>query len=488
MSFIRKIWADFVTGNTPITAAELNRIEQGVADDDVTNPASAASAALLTNDATAASPLRVQQDARQSATFAPRIRLTTTSPRPQLTQLAGGGVYINVESTKFHSYDIFGIYQIESLTDTQQGSAWTPKGIPAGTVTNSGFPKLVLFKGNYYGQFKASGVSGIYRAAPVANPTAFSWSAALATQVSGADTIMTGLATDGVALLWAEYGDPVGGPSLRRSTDGTTWTTVVGPLSTSRHMHGVYPDPYIAGHWVLTVGDAGCPGYTYESFDSGATWALMAGPVGATQAWQTVQVSFSATAIYFASDASSLVAFKVPRSTGVPEWISTTFAGNTPVPGGLPARRITDLATTSGSNTATSATAAFTANDVGALVRTIGQNFVQIGTYIQAVTNGTTVVLSKPATTSRSGAEAVISGEIFGAAAYYGAVDPATGIFYFGAVNGAIGGNTGGLFALYPGGRVELLDVLPTQPLGQVFIANGSVYVQGFSRPLLAIA
>jgi hypothetical protein len=69
MSFIRKTWADFVTGNTPITAVELNRIEQGVTDGDVTNPASAAAAALLTNDANAASPLRVQQDARLSATF-----------------------------------------------------------------------------------------------------------------------------------------------------------------------------------------------------------------------------------------------------------------------------------------------------------------------------------------------------------------------------------------------------------------------------------
>lgn len=42
MGFIKKIWADYVGGNTPITAAELNRIEQGVADGDITNPASPA--------------------------------------------------------------------------------------------------------------------------------------------------------------------------------------------------------------------------------------------------------------------------------------------------------------------------------------------------------------------------------------------------------------------------------------------------------------
>jgi YD repeat-containing protein len=36
------VWADFVAGGTPINAAALQHIEQGIADGDVTNPASPA--------------------------------------------------------------------------------------------------------------------------------------------------------------------------------------------------------------------------------------------------------------------------------------------------------------------------------------------------------------------------------------------------------------------------------------------------------------
>jgi hypothetical protein len=82
--FIPKVYQDGAAGGTPILAVDLNALEQAEAADvaaitagDVTNPASAASVALLTNDANASSALRVQQDARLSAMYVPRWTTAT---------------------------------------------------------------------------------------------------------------------------------------------------------------------------------------------------------------------------------------------------------------------------------------------------------------------------------------------------------------------------------------------------------------------------
>ncbi|TFC20057.1 SGNH/GDSL hydrolase family protein [Cryobacterium algoritolerans] len=87
-SYIRKIWADFVTGNTPITAADLNHLEQGVADVDITNPASPA--AIL-----------------QSATYAARTallpsitpRLMASPPTVLVTNDTSGGTTVPTPKT-----------------------------------------------------------------------------------------------------------------------------------------------------------------------------------------------------------------------------------------------------------------------------------------------------------------------------------------------------------------------------------------------------
>jgi len=63
------VWADFVAGGTPINAAALQHIEQGIADGDVTNPASPA--AVL-----------------QSATFAPISGSTNYASPAQAAGLA----------------------------------------------------------------------------------------------------------------------------------------------------------------------------------------------------------------------------------------------------------------------------------------------------------------------------------------------------------------------------------------------------------------
>lgn len=418
--------------------------------------------------------------------YTPRVAVKSTTPRGETAQMPSGRRIIGVDSPR-SAYFIgsnFGLNQIgtPNLTGVSYGS---DKTWPTGVTNTNGMAKMLYFKGNYYLQADASGVGNVYRAAPSAGT--FTWSASLATMASGGICFMPAFSTDGSYLYWAEYGDPVGGPSLRRSSDGTTWTTVLGPLSTSRHIHAVTPDPYNPGHVYLTAGDVGSPGFCYKSTDNGATWAVLSSPVGTTQAWQAVEISFTPTHIYFASDSLSWIAFRIDRATLTPEWVAPAFHGYTAVPGGTPGRRVTDLATTSGSTTVTSATAAFTANDVGALIRTNGQNYIPIPTFIASVTNATTVVMTKPSVTTATGVTAVISGEIFGQAGYYGAIDPATGIYYFASLNGAIGGTTSGLFAIFPDGKLLLLDVLSASPDGELFIADGYVWVRGFQRPLLTL-
>ena len=63
-------------------------------------------------------------------------------------------------------------------------------------------------------------------------------------------------------------------------------------------------------------------------------------------------------------------------------------------------RVVTDLNVTSGSPTATSATAAFVASDVGTLIATHDGTGITDGTTIAGVTNSTTITLSANATAS----------------------------------------------------------------------------------------
>lgn len=77
-------------------------------------------------------------------------------------------------------------------------------------------------------------------------------------------------------------------------------------------------------------------------------------------------------------------------------------------------------------------------------------------------------------------------GDRFYQIAYYGAVDPATGIYYTVANDTSVPGNKSGLFYLTePGGRLELLDV-PTQNGAEVFIGGGKVWCARRSFPTQA--
>lgn len=71
--------------------------------------------------------------------------------------------------------------------------------------------------------------------------------------------------------------------------------------------------------------------------------------------------------------------------------------------------------------------------------------------------------------------------------AYYGTLAPATGIYYFVSINGSAGGIVDGLFACMPDGTTILLDILTTSPDSRMYVDNGYLWVQGFSRRLLAL-
>lgn len=148
---------------------------------------------------------------------------------------------------------------------------------------------VVLFKGNYYFQtLKISdGLPGIFRTAPVAGVANFNWSGSLLNGAPGSTIFSTAFDADSQYIYWGEYGDAVGGPSIYRGADGTTWQQVLGPGAfAARHVHAIAADPYSPGHVYLAVGEANCAGYHYRSTGYGATWAKPPGELGTSQAYQ----------------------------------------------------------------------------------------------------------------------------------------------------------------------------------------------------------
>jgi hypothetical protein len=418
-------------------------------------------------------------------------RITSSRPFSDTTQASGGrsiiGVFQNGQTLL--GQNSYGLAQSDN-----GGASWYPRNVPSdapAAASKAGKTAVVLFKGNYYFQtLKASdGRPGIFRAAPVAGIGSFAWSQSLVNGSSGSTIFSTALDADAQYIYWGEYGDAVGGPSVYRSPDGTNWQRVLGPGGfAARHVHGISADPYNPGHVYMAIGDAGSAGYNYRSTDYGATWMKLPGELGTSQAYQACQISFDQNAIWYASDTTAGISvLRVDRATLTPRWHARQTHRNMPVPGGLPSRRITDLAMTAGSPIVTSASANFSAADAGSRLRTLGQDFVPIDTYIKSVDSATQVTLYNNAKLSISGATAIFGGETWGVMAYYGCVDPATGIYYFVSINGGAGGNVDGLFACYPDGTTVLLDVLTTSPDSRMYVGNGRLWVQGFSRPLLSL-
>ncbi len=108
----------------------------------------------------------------------------------------------------------------------------------------------------------------------------------------------------------------------------------------------------------------------------------------------SVQSATSATMSAAATATGSGLSIVITRLGG--DWIGfNPGAGWQVVPAWLMGRTVVDGATTSTSTTVTSATAAFTSRDVGAVIATAN---LPTGTTIASVTNATTVVVSVAAT------------------------------------------------------------------------------------------
>ncbi|MCW2135342.1 hypothetical protein [Arthrobacter sp. VKM Ac-2550] len=421
-------------------------------------------------------------------------RISSAAPVGQTRQANTGRSIVGVFPNAVLAISSYGLAQNEN---SSIGPAhWVGKNLPpeaASKAENAGHVAVILFKGMYYMQIlrQDNSLPIVVRAKPALGTSAFVWSEPLITGARGSAIISTALSADDQFIYWGEYGDASEGPSVYRSANGTDWERVLGPGGfTSRHVHAIAADPYNPGHVWMTTGDAGSSGWVYYSTDYGATWVKPR--FGAMQAWQAVQISFDSDWIYFASDVTTgLVVYKADKSAHTPRWHAKESHRYMAVPNGLPSRRITDLQLVKGSNKLSSISAKFSALDIGSRIRTEGQDFIPIDTYIQAVESPTVayVYSSKSATATVNTARAILGGETWGVMPYYGAVDPDTGIYYFVGFNGASGGNVNGLFAVWPDGKVILLDFLPAYPDARVFISKerNCVLVYGFWRPLLSI-
>ena len=388
----------------------------------------------------------------------------------------------------FDEVDGLGYFATTNLFTSTDNVSLTQRAMPTGVSTGANIGKVVRFGAHVYCLAKMDdNKNRIYRSTP---PGAdLSWTQVHETATSVGGVIGTAFNKSTWAsnnyLYFVEYGDPASGPTAWRSADGATWQAVLGPVSGLRHFHAIAADPYRDGHVYLTAGD-GQGKSLYRSTDRGATWTLLITDSG----FQGVQISFSPDWVYVAGDSGRVTVWVIDRDNPTSPMIaSSNHHALTPVPGGLPGRGVfTDAALTSGSAVLTSNTAAFTASDVGKLVR-----FVNVyapidatnGIWVQSYQSATQVTLNKAATGTASNRQFYVDGDSYYRNAFYGVVDPATGIYYCISNDSSSGGTRSGLFALsHVGGRLELIENLPTQTPGELFIWNGSIWCHQARHPL----
>lgn len=400
---------------------------------------------------------------------------------------------------KVWAFNSTALYQVDSLTATN----WAAVTLPANVAATGADGKIVTYtpSGGSKLMFLVSWNSStsryeVYSATPTARTVAPTWSSVLLQLSQNATLIPTAIRACSTGLFVGEYSagtnEIPGGPSVWRSVDGATWTKVLGPLgSTTRHIHGVYEDPFNLGTIYVSVGDAfppyAPPFFLYKSTDGGATFTGV--PTLTNGIWQCVSMGFTAEGIWLCSDQPSGAGpVFLDRATLTPRWATTKARHDRiPVPGGASGRYISDLAMTSGSATVTSATANFTSQDKGRIIA--GNNAIPIGTFIASVTNATTAVLSASLSNTQGSQPAFIAGDTFYASAYAGAVDPATGWLYVVANDSSVAGTTAGIFVM-PGRDqpFTLLYPLYSANLGhfECYIAGGYLWVERYGpMPLL---
>lgn len=401
-------------------------------------------------------------------------------------QARGSAYAIGVDST-----DNVGWFATTGLFTSTDNVSLTSHALPADVASGAQVDRVVRF-GSYVYCYAVNdaNVAKVYRSQPPSAGTV-SWTAVKSTAGNG--VIGTALdcsswSTGTNYLFVAEYADPSGGPSLYRSSDGSSWTSVLGPVSGLRHFHAVAADPYNPGHVYLTAGD-GNSKVLYRSTDSGANWTLLI----SDDRYQAVQISFSPEWVWFAGDDQTITVWVISRGNPtVPIIASSNHHSHIAVPGGMGGRGpFSDGVLASSSDTFTSATASFTSDDVGRFVRfNAGQGpaiSMANGVWIDGYTSGSTVSLNKTAGGNQSSRQFYIDGDLFYRSAFYGCVDPSTGIYYALASDSTSGGTRSGLFYLpYVGGRLELMEHYPSQTGGQIFIRGGKLWAHQAIHTLLS--
>lgn len=425
--------------------------------------------------------------------YARRLFLGGLSPLLYINQYGSQRVICGTDGTKLWSFNSGGFYQVDSLTST----GWQSKTLPTNVVPTQGIKTIVPATG-WPGAGKmfilafnsTTSRFEVYSAPLVTGSTQPTWTGPLLTMAANATLSPTAFRATSVGIFAGEYtGTPdiAAGPSVYRSTDGTTFATVFGPLAGTRHIHSVYEDSFNLGTIYVPVGDQGAAHSCYRSTNSGTTFnpiATLDDAAGVT--WQAVAMGFTRDWVVFIGDqVQGLGPFLLNRADDSVRWATaSTKYSRVAVPGGVGGRLITDLAITNASTNATSATAAFTTLDTGRLLQ--GPNNVQDGTYITYV-NATTVTLSRAATGTQTGLTAVIGGDRFFETAYEGVVDETTGAIYVCPNDTSNRGNTAGIFMLpEPGADWALLHTLPlatgTAAIGshEMFLTGGKLFIDRY--------
>lgn len=364
------------------------------------------------------------------------------------------------------------------------------KSLPPGVTAGASVAKILRFGNFLWCVAPDAGDNNrhkVYRSSLPVGTANFAWSGALFTLTTGSTGFSTAVACDTQNMYVGEYADPSGQrPKAYKLTlseangTGTDWTVMWQPTFNTRHIHTIAPDPYRPGHVWIAGGDGS--GFSIvRTEDYGVTWITVA----TDPQYQVVQISFSDKWIFTACDTARCTVLVWDRTTYTPRSAAMNWHGHTPVPGGA-SRRVVSDAVTNGTTTLTSASANFTADDKGRMIGGPGSSsLIGTGAYIASVTNSTTVVMNQVATAG-SGLSLNIDGDRFYKSAFYGAVDPATGIYYAVANDPSGGGTRFGLFALMDVGmQFALLDDRMVGGL-ELFIAGGRLHTHRYNRTLLA--
>lgn len=351
----------------------------------------------------------------------------------------GGTLYVGHDSTAGVT---FWVNPTGLFISTDSGVTLSSnKTLPTNVTNGFSIYRVVRFK-TLWAMIALDSVSGtykVYTATAVTGNTALTWTAVKtlatnATNISGA----IGVSASGNTMCVSEYTatpNITGGPSIYRTTDGTSFATVDTEV-TARHFHGVWEDPYNAGTWYALLGD-GTTTPVLTSVDDGVTWSAV-GSIGS--GWDGVSMSFSTNYVWTTGDILTSVNvapfYVFDRATKTPQVGTTMAPQSTAVsnPGVFP----NGGSCTTGNYffSMGAVEQPLTVDDIGSTIflkkTSDGTLAVPSGTIITDV-SGQTVTLSNACTQTLAATAltyAVNRNERFYPFGLYGAVDPATEVFY----------------------------------------------------------